>query len=107
MGIFLQGGRHEVHNPFILISLLGNQAHAHQLPCYEKEPVTRNLLTKFKESLDIAVLTANGLNYIELWINNTTETWTLVLVLPSGAGCLLSNGTGYIRGVPTKGEADG
>lgn len=63
-------------------------------PCNHWRAIAEQLDEKFNERPVAAGLQTNG-NLVQLFVAEDTGTWSMVIVRPSGVGCLVSAGEGW------------
>lgn len=63
-------------------------------PCNHWRAIAEQLDKKFNERPVAAGLQSNG-NLVQLFVAKDTGTWSMVIVRPSGVGCLVSAGEGW------------
>lgn len=63
-------------------------------PCNHWRAIAEHLDQKFNERPVAAGLQTNG-HLVQLFVAEDTGTWSMVIVRPSGVGCLVSAGEGW------------
>ena len=70
-------------------------AQSQQATCAERGIVVIGLAERYGESATGYGLMADGINMVELYVNQETGTWTILYTSPSGLTCLLVSGEAW------------
>lgn len=62
--------------------------------CDHRDQITQKLTDNFGETQSIVGLTSGG-NLFEMFTNDTTGTWTVVLTNPNMVSCVMTVGTAF------------
>ena len=76
-------------------------ANAQSSNCFIRSKVVDHLYKKFKESLIIAGLAANG-SVMEVFSSPDGNTWTVILTDANGRSCIVASGEAWITIQPKK-----
>ena len=85
-----------------VLTLAAGTAHAQQAPCGNPVDIAERLAVEFGEAPAARGIDAGG-NFVVIYSNPETGTWTVLLALPRGPACIVSTGTAWepIAHVPT------
>lgn len=78
-------------NAACILGFMATAAKAHEVPCYKREDLVKQLVMEYEEIPVVAGRDENG--FIMEVFASTKKTWTFVVTLPDGNSCILSSGT--------------
>lgn len=73
---------------------LSAPVHARSDNCAPREVVAERLQERYREAPLARGLTPNG-SIVEMWASARGETWSVIVVLPSGQSCLVASGSDF------------
>ena len=76
------------------LAILATSAEA-QTNCAPRARVIERLADQYGESRHGIGLAANRTGIAEIYVNDTSGTWSVVVTLPSGMACMVITGTNY------------
>ena len=66
--------------------------------CHNRDKITSLLVEKYSENQSVILINSEAV--FELWVNDTTRTWTVIMSLPSGVSCIMASGKSYEKFLP-------
>lgn len=81
----------------LMVSSAG--AWAQGLPCSDATEMARDLASRYNEIPTSYGLDVKG-NLLTIFASPGGETWTALIIFPTGEGCIFSSGTQWEMGVP-------
>lgn len=79
-----------------ILLLGGAQVKAQETTCGPTEDVRAALKDQYGETRRMAMLTEGGTAVMEIYVNDETETWTLIVTGPKGKSCVGGSGVGVV-----------
>ena len=78
----------------LLIALLPAVAQAQVHPCSTYDKISAGLKAKYQERRRVSMVSRTQIT--EIWVNERTQTWTLLAVNVHGLACIRASGKGVM-----------